>query len=225
MTSKRLPGKILEDIAGTPEIIHVVRRAEAAEVLNDVIVATSTDKSDDSVESLCKKEGVTCYRGSLDDVLGRYAAAAECVQADIIVRLTADCPLLDPKVIRRAVREFNTEKYDYCSNILERTYPKGLDTEVFSMETLKRMETEAASPYDREHVTTYIRNNPTIFRIKNVSQDRNFSSLRWTVDYPADLVFARAVFAELGNRIFDQEEVLEVLRNHPEIAKINEGLS
>ena len=224
MTSRRLPGKILADIAGRPQLQHVVERARAAGVFDAVVFATSTDATDDPVEVLCAKEGIPFFRGSLEDVLDRYAAAAAAYGADIITRLTADCPLLDPAVIKRVVDAFDPEKDDYVSNSLERTFPKGLDTEVFSRAALVTAAKEARAPQEREHVTPYM-HDPTRFRIAQVKQKDDRSSLRWTVDRPEDLAFVRAVYAELGNGIFGQEEILALLKKRPDIQKINEGIS
>ena len=224
MTSRRLPGKILADIAGRPQLQRVVERARAAGVFDAVVVATSTNETDDPVEVFCRKEGIPCIRGSLEDVLDRYAAAAAASGADIITRLTADCPLLDPAVIRRIVIAFDPTKHDYVSNSLERTFPKGLDTEVFSRAALIKAAEGAHAPNEREHVTPYM-HNPALFRIAQVKQKDDRSSLRWTVDYPEDLAFVRAVFAELGDGIFGQEEILALLEKRPDIQKINEGIS
>ncbi|NOS67204.1 MAG: glycosyltransferase family protein [Candidatus Peribacteraceae bacterium] len=224
MTSSRLPGKILADIEGTPELLHVVRRARASEAFGEVVVATSTDPTDDPVEAFCTEKKIPCFRGSLDDVLDRYAKAAAAYEADIITRLTADCPLLDPAVIKRVVEEFKTGKYDYVTNSLERTFPKGLDAEVFSRAVLEKAAAEARKPDEREHVTPYM-HDPKLFRIGHVTQTQNRGSLRWTVDYPEDLAFVRAVFKELGNRIFGQDEILALLERHPEIGKINAHIS
>lgn len=224
MTSSRLPGKILADIEGSAELLHVVRRARASEAFDEVIVATSVDATDDPVETFCKTQNIPCFRGSLNDVLDRYAQAAAKYDADIITRLTADCPLLDPVVIKQVVDAFDPLQFDYVSNSLERTFPKGLDTEVFSREALNRAAKEATAPHEREHVTPYM-HKTELFRIHQVKQSPDRSDLRWTVDYPEDLAFVRAVYAELGNRIFGQYEILELLERHPEIGKMNASIT
>jgi UDP-2,4-diacetamido-2,4,6-trideoxy-beta-L-altropyranose hydrolase len=224
MGSRRLPGKILMDIAGEPLIAHVIRRTAAANVFDEVIVATTQESEDDAVAAYCEAAGVPCFRGSEDDVLDRYYQAAKTHGAGIIARITADCPLHDPTVIRRIVKAFDPSRCDYVSNALERTYPDGLDTEVFSVEALERAHREAKLPSEREHVTPYIHKHPEIFRIGHVMQDTDRSALRWTVDEPRDLAFVRAVFAELGNRAFGQEEIVELLERKPELQKMNEGI-
>ncbi len=221
MSSSRLPGKIFQDIAGKPMLSRVVERAEAADVFDEIVIATSVDPSDDVVETFCSSEGHTFFRGSLNDVLERYAQAAAAVHADVIVRLTGDCPLLDPIVIRTIVKTFEPEKYDYVSNVIRRTYPKGLDTEVFSRNTLIMTHENARLPEEREHVTKYIHAHPELFRIHDVTQERDLSLFRWTVDVPEDLAFVRAVYDALGNRIFGQEEILTLLEKRPDIQNIN----
>ena len=225
MSSTRLPGKIFQEIAGKPMLTHVIERAKAAGVFDTIIIATSTDPSDDVVETFCKDQGHLCVRGSLKDVLKRYAKAATAAKADVITRLTADCPLLDPAVIRRIVQAFDPQKHDYVSNVIKRTYPKGLDTEVFSRKALVTTEKNAKLPHEREHVTKYIHAHPELFRIHHVKQKDNLSELRWTVDMPDDLAFVRAVYDELKTDLFGQEEILALLKRHPHIQKINAGIA
>lgn len=211
MSSKRLPGKVLMDLEGSPVLTHVINRATASATFDAVIVATSDDPSDDPIEERCERDGVLCFRGSLEDVLGRFAAAARAYDADVIGRLTADCPLLDPRVIKTVVESFDPTAYDYASNVITRTYPKGLDTEVFSRSALERANREATSTEDREHVTRYFYTHPELFRLRNVSQATDRSSLRWTLDTPEDWENIRSIYTRLGNRIFGQEEILAIL--------------
>lgn len=221
MTSQRLPGKTMADIRGKPMFLHSVRRAEAAGVFDEVIMATSDDATDDPIAAACDANGVRCFRGSLNDVLGRYHGAALAAGADIVTRLTADCPLLDPDVIRAVVTALDTDTNDYVSNVLRRTYPKGLDTETFTMAALAKAHEEAMLPPEREHVTPYIHAHPELFRTGHVTREPDLSRLWWTVDEPRDLEFARAVFAGIGRDIFGLEDVLDFLRRHPDIATIN----
>lgn len=224
MNSRRLPGKILFDVAGAPLIAHVIRRAEASGVFHDVVLATTADRSDDPVEAFCVSRGIHFFRGDTDDVLRRYTEAARSCGAELIARLTGDCPLLDPDVIRRVVEEFDPARHDYVSNAMRRTYPDGLDTEVFTMSALAAAEKRAALPSEREHVTPYIHKHPEIFRIGHVTQERDLSALRWTVDEARDLDFVRAVFMELGDGVFGQDEILALLKRRPDLQKINEGI-
>ncbi len=188
--STRLPNKIFMDIEGKPILAHVIDRAR--EALENVIVATP----DEEVAKFAIKQGVLAFVGSQDDVLDRYYKAATFYEVENIVRLTADNPLYDPEVIKKVVYYYFTHEYDYVSNIMVRTYPKGLDTEVFTYNTLYRAWHETKEPYDREHVTPYIYNNPKKFKLGEVRNDIDLSYLRWTVDTPEDLEYIRQLFKE-----------------------------
>jgi len=224
MSSRRLPGKILETIEGTPLLAHVVHRAQATNVFATVMVATSTDPSDDLVQRFCASQEIPCFRGSLHDVLDRYLRAAASLNAEVITRITGDCPLLDPAVTRRVVEAFDPLHCDYVSNTVQRTFPKGLDTEVFSMRALTQAHREARLPSEREHVTPYFYKHPELFRLAQITQDIDRSALRWTVDEPRDLAFVRAVAEQLGDGNFGQTEILELLQAHPHLQHINEGI-
>lgn len=224
MNSRRLPGKILSDVAGSPLISHVIRRAEASGVFHDVVLATTADRSDDPVEEFCVSRGIHFFRGDTDDVLRRYAETARSCGAELIARLTGDCPLLDPDVIRRVVESFDPARHDYVSNALRRTYPDGLDTEVFTMSALAAAEKRAVLPSEREHVTPYLHKHPELFRIGHVTQERDLSDLRWTVDEARDLDFVREVFRELEDGVFGQDDILALLKRRPNLQKLNEGI-
>jgi glutamate-1-semialdehyde aminotransferase/spore coat polysaccharide biosynthesis protein SpsF (cytidylyltransferase family) len=221
MGSTRFPGKSLAEICGRPMLWHVVSRVRASRLVERVVVATTEKPSDDSIAELCKREGIPCFRGSEDDVLDRFYRAAKANSAEIIVRVTADCPLIDPAVVDRVVTRFREGEFDYVSNTLRCTYPDGLDTEVFSFRALEQAWREATKPSDREHVTPYLRGGS--FRVANVESDFLFkaSECRLTVDYPADLEFVRAVYRELsGNGGFGFAEVLDLLRKRPDLASM-----
>ncbi len=221
MSSSRLPGKVFQGIAGQPMLLRVVHRAKRAKSIDAVAVITSTFGDDDAIERLCKENNVPCFRGSLDDVLDRYYQAAIHFQADVVVRLTADCPLLDPVIIEQVVRTFHQNSFDYVANILEYTYPDGLDTEVFRFKTLERAWKEARLKSEREHVTVYILNHPELFRLGSVKQEEDLSALRWTVDTPQDLEFVRTVYSFFPDADFGMIDILQVMKEHPEIAEIN----
>jgi spore coat polysaccharide biosynthesis protein SpsF len=223
MSSSRLPGKVLQDISGQPMLLHVIQRAKKAKSVDMIVVITSTHEDDDAIEMLCKENGISCFRGSLDDVLDRYYQAAISFQADIIVRLTADCPLLDAKIIDKLVQTFHKGDFDYVSNTIECTYPDGLDTEVFKLEALGRAWKEACLNSEREHVTAYIYKHPELFRLGNVKNSIDLSHLRWTVDTPEDMEFVRAIYMRFKNTYFGMSEILTFLKIHPEIASINAG--
>jgi len=220
MGSSRLPGKVLADLAGAPMLAHVVGRARRASRLDDVIVATSVAASDDAVAEWCAAHGVACVRGSEADVLDRYHQAAMEHGLDAVVRLTADCPLLDPAVVDAVVAEFASGDYDYVSNTQPPTFPDGLDTEVVRGEALHRAWREAREPAEREHVTPFIWKRPETFRLRNVRADRDLSHLRWTVDEPADLAYVRALYARLpAASSGGHEEVVMLVENTPDMRR------
>lgn len=224
MSSSRLPGKVLMDIGGEPMIIRVVKRSQKAKTLGDMVVITSDHQDDDALEKICLDHGVSCFRGNLHDVLDRYYQAAKRFQAEIIVRITGDCPLLDPAIVDQVVRTFHKGSYDYVSNILECTFPDGLDTEVFRMETLERAWLEARLKSEREHVTAFIYNHPELFRCGCVKHTKDLSSLRWTVDTSEDLAFVRAVYTHFATSDFGMLEILELLKRDPALGRVNAHL-
>jgi len=223
MTSSRLPGKVLQDIAGCPMLLRVVERAQQAKAIDLVAVITSTHESDDAIEQCCKENGIEVFRGNLDDVLDRYYQAAIHFHADAIVRITADCPLLDPAISDLVVETFKNGDYDYVSNTIECTYPDGLDTEVFRFDALKRAWQSASLKSEREHVTAYIYKHPELFRLGMVRHFEDYSALRWTVDTPTDLDFVRAVYANFDGMHFGMTEILQFMKEHPEASAINAG--
>ena len=224
MASTRLPGKVLQDIAGKPMLQRVADRVRRAKLLDQVVVATSENPSDDLIENFCKANGVDCFRGSEEDVLDRYFQAALRFQADVIVRVTADCPLIDPEIIEKVVVTFRNGAFDYVSNFLHRSFPDGLDTEVFSHLTLTRAWREARWKSEREHVTSYIYRHPELFQLGNVTSPNNDSDLRWTVDRPQDLEFVRAIYQMLRERPFGMDDVLALLRQDPQLQELNSGI-
>lgn len=250
MGSARLPGKVLLDIAGQPMLARVVERARRAKSLDGVAVATTIDSADDPVADFCAGRDYPCYRGSLHDVLDRYYQAARLFKADFIVRLTADCPLIDPGVIDEVVRAFfgraptsdqpaasassprfaaNLQipaQVDFATNRLpppwHRTYPIGLDTEVCTFQALERAWKEAVQPYHREHVMPYLYEQDGRFRIRLIHHDPDYGTLRWTVDTPQDLELVRQVYARFAGRDdFTWQEVLALFEREPQLAQIN----
>jgi glutamate-1-semialdehyde aminotransferase/spore coat polysaccharide biosynthesis protein SpsF (cytidylyltransferase family) len=224
MGSTRLPGKTLAQVAGRPMLWHVVNRVRGARLVDEVVVATTDHASDDPIAAFCEREDVACYRGGEDDVLDRYYHAASEHGAAIVVRVTADCPLIDPSVIDKVVLRFCEGDRDYVSNTLRYTYPDGLDTEVFSFAALERAWREARKPSEREHVTPYLRSGK--FRTANVESEYPVSpnAFRWTVDYCADLEFVRQVYSAFnGNKSFGYREIFELLRKRPALATLQAG--
>jgi len=223
MTSSRLPGKVLMDLGGAPMLQRVVERAQRAHGVDAVLIATSDEPSDDPVAALGAALGVPVVRGSERDVLSRYCEAAAFSDATVVVRITADCPLLDPAVVDQVVDAFRSTPCDYASNLEPPTFPDGLDVEVVTREALERAARDATRRSEREHVTLHIRNHPERYRRQSVSRTPDLAHLRWTVDEPADLEFVRAVYAALPHPTAGTEAVLAVLADHPELSTLNAG--
>lgn len=230
MGSSRLPGKILRDIHGKPMLAWVVERARKAATLSEVVVATTIEQSDDMLEQVCAGLGIPCLRGSVFDVLDRYYQAARQCEADVIVRLTADCPLIDPGLIDLVVTRFLEEKVDFAANRLpppyQRTYPIGLDVEVVSFSALERAWKEAKEKHEREHVLPYLYDTPGRFKILVVDYERNLGNYRWTVDTQPDLIFIQEVVARLPEKEkFSWLDVLKIVEENPKLSEINAGIS
>lgn len=199
MSSTRLPGKVLADVAGMPMLGRQVERLRRSARLDELVVATSDQAGDDAVADYAARLDLTVVRGDLDDVLGRFGLALDAFpEAAVVVRLTADCPLTDWRVLDAVIEHHATTKADYASNTPQvRTYPHGLDVEVMTAAALRTAVREATDPYDREHVTPFLYRNPRRFRIESLSQTPSLAHLRWTVDHPADLDFVRHVYETL----------------------------
>lgn len=196
MSSSRLPGKVLEPIADKPAILFMCERLGRSRRLDGICVATSSDGSDDVLAERVRSAGIPLFRGSLEDVLDRFLGAARQERADIVVRLTGDCPLMDPQLVDRVIEARERGDYDYASNVDPPTYPDGLDIEVLTMGALERAHREARLQSEREHVTPYVRNAPGYRRYCHRGLV-DLSALRWTVDYPDDLAFVQALTAAL----------------------------
>lgn len=223
MSSSRLPGKVLRDLGGRPVLDRVLERAARASLVDRVVLATSTEPADDALAARAGRIGVECSRGSLSDVLARYAQAAAAFGAETIVRITCDCPLIDPAVIDTVIAAFRqSPPVDYCTNTLVRTYPVGMDVEVFTREALERADAEASLPHEREHVTPYLYQRPDTFRLRNVEapEPARRPDLRLVVDEEADLDFLQALVADLGDRA-TLDEVIDLVSARPELCRLN----
>lgn len=194
MGSSRLPGKILKEVNGKALLLHQIERLRQSTMINHLIVATTTESIDDEVVTLCETNGILFYRGSENDVLERYYKAWEKFGGNTVVRLTSDCPLIDPKVVDETINYYKNNQFDYVSNTIERTFPRGLDTEVFSSDALKVIYEEASLARDREHVTAYMYTNPTKFKIGSFKGDTDYSKYRWTVDTEEDFQLIKNIF-------------------------------
>nr|WP_227412177.1 MULTISPECIES: glycosyltransferase family protein [unclassified Cryobacterium] len=225
-SSTRLPGKVLAPVLGEPMIGRQLERIGRANAIDEVVVATSIDESDDDLAEVLVKGGAIVRRGPLEDVLARFNQVLDEFRPSHIVRLTADCPLTDPDVIDRVIEAHLESGADYTSNVLTRTFPHGLDVEVFKAEAMRQLQSLRLSDEEREHVTLGIYSRPDEFSLHSVTQRTDQSHLRWTVDYPADLEFARSVYERLYPRIpaFTTSDVIDLLASQPELAEINARL-
>lgn len=221
MTSSRLPGKVLAPVLGEPMIARQVERIRRVTGMDGLVVATSTDSSDDGLVEVVSALGIDVVRGSLDDVLGRFIAVIDEFRPDAVVRLTADCPLLSPAVADRVIAEFHASGLDYVSNTLQPTYPDGLDVEVVRAGVLRWLAGHSDDPYEREHVTLGVYRRPDQFGVANVRGDEDLSELRWTVDNADDLAFVRQMYAHLypRNPEFELQDVLTLLRAEPALSR------
>ncbi len=218
MGSTRLPGKVMMDLCGKTVLAHVVERVRQG--CENIIVATTDNPREEPIIAEAGRLGVGVFRGSEDDVLSRYYLAAKESNAELVVRVTSDCPLYDGEVLKAMLKYYNGE--DYLSNTLERRFPRGLDTEVFTFAALEKSFNEAKERYQREHVTPYIYQNPEKLKIRHYKQQPNLSEMRWTLDTEEDWRMISAVYNSLyKGKIFSTVEVVNFLEKHPEVAKIN----
>lgn len=225
MGSTRMPNKVMKPIGGIPMIELLLKRLARSKQIDQIVLASSTDERNTPLIEHVQKLGFTCVRGSEDDVLDRFLEAAKKTQADVVVRITGDCPLIDPGLVDDAVIQFCQKNLDYLSNAAPATYPDGLDTEVFTIQALERAARETTEVFDREHVTPYLR-KPGAFKIEGISNSaENLSNLRWTVDEPADLKVISEVFAHFSPNIyFSWSEVLSLQRTQPDLFAANQNI-
>ena len=224
MGSTRLPGKVLMPLGGKPALPRLIERVSAATTVDGIVLATSGLPSDDPSAAYCTENGLPCVRGSESDVLARYLLALEAHPSEIVVRITGDCPLMDPAIIDRLVTTLREHPSapDYHSNtIAPRMIPHGLDVEIFRAEALRRAGREAIAPEEREHVTPYIYRNPQIFTILRANHPEDISHHRWTLDTPEDYRFLDKVLSALAPGAFSWRDTLEVLEKNPEWTAIN----
>lgn len=221
MGSSRLPGKVLLDLGGQTMLARVLNRAGQAAGLDELVVATTFNKGDDALQAFCEQSGFACFRGDPYDVLDRYYQCAKIVEAETVVRITADCPFIAPEEITRVLKVYQKGEYDFVANRLpppfRRTTPIGMDTEIVSFANLERAWQQAKEPYEREHVMPYFYDTPGRFKVKLVQRRPSLGHLRFTVDTPEDLILAREIYAVFGNRDdFSLGELLAANTLHPE---------
>jgi spore coat polysaccharide biosynthesis protein SpsF len=222
MGSTRLPGKVLMTVGTETVLARVVQRLRRTALIDGIIVATSDRPADDAIVRECNRLQVACFRGSENDVLDRYWQAAQWCGAEAIVRITSDCPLIDAELVDETIQAFLSHSADYASNALERTYPRGLDAEVFTIAALERTWHCAREAYEREHVTPYIYEHPELFRLVSVRGQHDHSKHRWTLDTAEDLQLIRVIYARFENRDdFGWREVLALMEREPGLAELN----
>jgi spore coat polysaccharide biosynthesis protein SpsF len=226
MGSSRLPGKVLEDVCGVPALSRLLRRLRQCELLDDIVLATSTAPGDDALEQWAAAEGVACYRGSEDDVMERVVEAQRSMSSEIVVEVTGDCVLLDPGLIDMAVATFHANECDVVTNVRRPGYPLGADFQVFPLELLAEVERTITDPPVREHVSLYFYENPQRYRILQLMPPPRWRlpELRLQLDYEEDLAFIRAVYERLEHAhgdAFGLEEIMQLVRREPELPELN----
>lgn len=228
MGSTRLPGKILKQVLGKPLLDYEMERLHHVKLAKSLVVATTTAPIDDIIEKHCHQKGYKIFRGSEDDVLDRYMKAAKASHADAVVRISGDCPLIDPAIVDEAINLYLTNYpfVDYVSNTLERTYPRGLDVEVFSFKALEAACRESTSPQEREHVTPYIWRHPETHPQLSLTQNKDESHHRWTVDTHEDLALITKILESLYpvKPQFHKDQIIALLNQHPDWSKINQHI-
>jgi len=228
MTSSRLPGKVLMKALGQPLLHHLVFRLRAVPSLDGIVLATTVNATDDALESFVKSERIACFRGSEDDVMARVIGAAESVQADVIVEITGDCPIIDPQIVEQTIRMYRAHDADYVGNAKIRSYPDGMDTQVFSVETLKRSASMTRAPLDREHVTLHIRNHPELFSQVHLvaPPEMYWPELGLTLDELEDYELLKRIIEHFGeeNPLFGCLDAVRLLRTNPDWVTINQAV-
>ena len=226
MGSTRLPGKVLMNLSGKPVLEHVIDRLNQSKYINQIIVATSNDEKNKAIFDLCDFKNISCFMGSEDDVLDRFYQACMYFNVksdDIIIRITSDCPVIDYEIVDKTIKLHMDDNNDYTSNTMPCTYPDGLDCEIFSFDVLTKAWKNANLSSEREHVTLYIRNHPEIFKLGGLTNDVDYSDLRWTLDEKEDFILINEFYKNLyeSNEFFKMGDILKLLETKPELNEIN----
>lgn len=228
MGSTRLPGKILKQVLGKPLLLYQIERLKEVTLADCCRILTTTEKADDQIVSFCKDHGIPVFRGPEEDVLSRYHQAALEYRPDAIVRVSSDCPLIDPKVVNDIIRTYRDgfPQWEYVSNCITRTFPRGLDAEIFSFEALDKAFRLSIDKGEREHVTLHMYRHPELYRLRNVTNSEDLSDYRWTVDTTEDFELIKRILEHLYPRKpdFRMQDVLQLLNEHPDWKRINEGV-
>ena len=222
-SSTRLPNKVLKNILGKPMLEHQLLRLKQLKSVDNIIVATSDETSDDAIEILCDQNNVHCFRGSLDNVLQRYYSAYQRFPSEHIIRITGDCPVIDINIIDKVIKLHMSTGADYSSNCSPATLPDGLDVEIFTADALIKTYQQATKLSELEHVTLFIRSHPKLFTCKNYYHPTDYSHLRWTVDEPEDFELIQQIFENLypHKPFFDLEDIVDLMARKPELSDIN----
>ncbi|MFZ5946595.1 MAG: cytidylyltransferase domain-containing protein [Stygiobacter sp.] len=225
-SSTRLPGKVLLPILEKPILIRMIERVRKAKFVGQLVIATSINSEDDQIEKLCNEYNLECYRGSLTDLLDRHYQVGLKYNADAVVKIPSDCPLIDPSIIDKVIKNFTENNFDYVSNLHPATYPDGNDVEIFSFNALEKAWKEATKNFEREHTTPYFWENQNLFKLGNVKWETGLdlsTSLRFTLDYFEDYQFIKNIYEELypKNPDFSLQDILILLKEKPELLEIN----
>ncbi len=226
MGSERLPGKVIKDLSGIPSLVHIFNILKECRNLDDFAVVSTVLEEDDVIENICNENSVKIIRGSVHDVLDRFRIASEILRPERIIRVTGDDPLMDPEIIDNVIEEHCSGDFDYTSNMVERTYPRGMDTEVIEAEALRKSWRDTADKDDHEHVTLYIRRNPQMFRIHSVKKTgEKMDDLRFCLDTQQDYEFINEIYNNLyKGRPIRLKEITEFLKTNPGLSRINSGI-
>lgn len=224
--STRLPGKVLKKIKKRFFLDYVIDRLRVCKNLDNIVLATTTNKIDDKLQKYAERKNIDYFRGSEEDVLSRYYYAAKEFNADIIVRITSDCPLIDPEIVDKTIKKHVKAKAEYTANILKRTFPRGLDVEVFNFNVLKNAFDNTKEKYQREHVTSYIRENTDKFKLKNIEAKGKLRrpDIRITLDTKEDLKLIKKILNNFKNIYFTAEQIVDFLDKKPELLEINKNV-
>ena len=225
MTSSRLPGKVLMEVLDKPILHYLVSRLKRVQLLDEIVLATTTNSTDDSLVEFANNENIKCYRGSEDDVMARVVGAAESVDADLIVEITGDCPIIDPNIVEQVIQTYINNNVDYVSNAHVRSYPDGMDVQVFSLNVLKKSLNMTDDILDHEHVTLHIRNHPELFSHLNLIAPKKlwWPELGLTLDEKSDFELLKKIMEYFSDNIsFDCYEVVKLLRERPDLVSINQ---
>ncbi len=227
MGSERMPGKVLKELAGIPSLVHIFRILSKSKLTDDFVVVTTSLSEDDEIESLCLTNNVRCYRGSVHDVLDRFRLAAEAEKPDNIIRVTGDDPLMDPEIIDKVIREHIDGGFDYTSNMIERTYPRGMDTEAVKYGTLENAWKTTSDKDDREHVTLYVRRHPEKFSMHSVVREGEpLDHIRLCLDTEEDYRLLSQIYDTIYNgNVIPLEDVIRLINEKPELLKFNDMIT